>query len=118
MTDKSQTGQSEWLLESRDEPARKYLLRLYVTGSTPKSLRAIKNLRKICEEHLRGQYDLVVIDLHQLPQLAAGEQIIALPTLIKELPAPLRRIIGDMSNTERVLLGLDIRPRKAVGFAP
>ena len=86
-----------------------YLLRLYVTGMTPKSLRAIANIRKICEEHLQGRYMLEVVDLYQQPQLAQGEQIIAAPTLIKELPQPLRRIIGDLSNTERVLVGLDLR---------
>ncbi len=88
-----------------------YLLRLYVTGSTPRSLRAIANLQKICEEHLHGRYDLEVIDLYKQPQLAAGDQIVALPTLIKQLPPPLCRIIGDMSDTERVLVGLDVRPK-------
>jgi len=86
-----------------------YLLRLYVTGSTPHSMRAIENIKKICEEHLKGRYELEVIDLYQKPNLANGEQIIAAPTLIKKLPQPLRRIIGDMSNTERVLVGLDLR---------
>ncbi len=86
-----------------------YLLRLYVTGMTPKSIRAIANIKKICEEHLQGRYALEVVDLYQQPQLAQGEQIIAAPTLIKELPQPLRRIIGDLSNTERVLVGLDLR---------
>lgn len=86
-----------------------YLLRLYVAGQTPKSLSAISNIKKICQENLHGRYELEVIDLYQRPQLAQDEQIIALPTLIKRLPPPLRRIIGDMSNTERVLVGLDIR---------
>jgi circadian clock protein KaiB len=86
-----------------------YLLRLYVTGMTPRSIRAITNIGKICAEHLQGRYELEVIDLYQQPQLAQGEQIIAAPTLIKELPLPLRRIIGDLSNTERVLVGLDLR---------
>jgi circadian clock protein KaiB len=86
-----------------------YILRLYVTGSTPQSLRAIANIKKFCEENLKGLYDLEVIDLYQNPHLAKGEQIIAAPTLIKKLPLPLRRIIGDMSNTERVLVGLDLR---------
>jgi circadian clock protein KaiB len=88
-----------------------YLLRLYVTGSTAQSMRAINNVKKICEEHLQGRYELQVIDLYQQPQLAQGEQIIALPTLIKKLPLPLRRIIGDMSKTERVLVGLDLQRR-------
>lgn len=87
-----------------------YLLRLYVTGTTPRSVRAISNIKKICEEHLTGKYDLEVIDLYQRPALAKGEQIIAAPTLIRQLPEPLRRIIGDMSDTERVLVGLDIKP--------
>lgn len=86
-----------------------YVLRLYVAGQTPKSLFAITNIKKVCEENLQGRYELEVIDLYQQPQLAQGEQIIALPTLIRKLPLPLRRIIGDLSNTERVLVGLDIR---------
>lgn len=86
-----------------------YVLRLYVTGTTRNSERAIVNIRKICEEHLRGRYDLEVVDISQQPTLAEGEQIIAAPTLIKKLPLPLRRFIGDMSQTERILLGLDLR---------
>jgi circadian clock protein KaiB len=89
----------------------RYVLRLYVAGHTPKSIDAITNIKKICEEYLKGCYQLEVIDLYQQPQLAQGEQIIALPTLIKKLPLPLRRIIGDMSNTERVLVGLDLRKK-------
>ena len=91
---------------------RKYVLRLYVTGMTPRSLRAITNIKKICEEHLKGRYDLEVIDIYQRPTLAEGEQIIAAPTLIKKLPLPLRRFIGDMTSTEKILLGLDLRPGK------
>ena len=91
---------------------RKYVLRLYVTGTTPRSVSAIRNIRKICDEHLRGAYDLEVIDIYQQPVLARGEQIIAAPTLLKKLPLPLRRFIGDMSNAERILLGLDVRPKK------
>lgn len=87
-----------------------YVLRLYVTGMTPRSTRAIENVRAICDEHLQGRYELEVIDIYQQPVLAKGEQIIAAPTLIKQLPAPLRRIIGDLSNRERVLVGLDLRP--------
>jgi circadian clock protein KaiB len=86
-----------------------YVLRLYVTGSTSRSARAISNIRKICEEHLEGRYDLEVVDISQNPELAEGEQIIAAPTLIKKLPLPLRRFIGDMSQTERILLGFDLR---------
>ncbi len=96
------------------EPAKNesYLLRLYVTGATPQSTRAIANIKSICEDHLKGRYDLEVIDLYQQPSLAKGEQILAAPTLIKMLPHPLRRIIGDMSSTERVLVGLDLREIK------
>ena len=86
-------------------PAERYVLRLYVTGMTPRSARAVKNLRAICDEYLEGRYDLEVIDIYQQPVLAKGEQIIAAPTLIKKLPLPMRRIIGDMSNRERVLSG-------------
>lgn len=88
-----------------------YVLKLYVTGMTPQSTRAIANAKQICEEHLAGRYQLEVIDLYQQPQLAQGEQIIAAPTLIKKLPIPLRRIVGDLSNVERVLVGLDLRKR-------
>ena len=91
---------------------RKCVLRLYVTGTTPRSVSAITNIRKICDEHLKGAYDLEVIDIYQQPVLAKGEQIIAAPTLLKKLPLPLRRFIGDMSNTEQILLGLDVRPKK------
>ena len=87
----------------------RYVLRLYITGTTPHSTRAIVNVRKICEEHLHGRYDLEVIDISQRPTLAKGEQIVAAPTLIKKLPLPLRRLIGDMSQTECILLGLDLR---------
>ena len=89
-------------------PADQYVLRLFVTGMTPRSARAVKNLRAICDECLDGRYDLEVIDIYQQPVLTKGEQIIAAPTLIKKLPLPMRRIIGDMSNRERVMAGLDI----------
>ena len=89
--------------------SNRYVLQLFVAGQTPKSVHAIANIKKICEENLQGRYVLEVIDLYQQPQLAQGDQIIAVPTLIKKLPLPLRRIIGDLSNTERVLVGLDIR---------
>ena len=91
----------------------KFLLRLYITGQTPKSERAIANLHRICQEELQGQYELVVIDVLERPQLAEDEKILATPTLIKELPPPLRRVIGDMSDTAKVLLGLDIQPYSA-----
>lgn len=86
-----------------------YVLRLFITGMMPLSMRAIENVKKICEEHLRGRYELEVIDLYQQPELAQGEQIIAVPTLIRKLPLPSRRVIGDMSKTERVLAGLDLQ---------
>ena len=84
-------------------------MRLYIAGLTPRSTLAIQNIRKICEEHLEGRYDLQVVDIYQQPVLAEGEQIIAAPTLVKKLPLPLRRFIGDMSNTERILVGMDLR---------
>jgi circadian clock protein KaiB len=87
----------------------KYVLRLYVAGTTPRSVQAITNIKKICEEHLKGRYDLEVIDVYQQPTLAMGEQIIAAPTLIKKLPLPLRKFIGDMTNQERILVGLDLK---------
>lgn len=89
--------------------SNRYVLQLFVAGQSPKSVNAIANIKKICEENLPGRYELEVIDLYQQPQLAQGEQIIALPTLIRKLPLPLHRVIGDLSNTERVLVGLDIR---------
>jgi len=90
----------------------RYILYLYITGSTSRSILAITNLKKICEEYLEGRYKLEVIDLYQKPSLAKGDQIIASPTLIKKLPLPFRRIIGDMSNEEKVLVGLDLREVK------
>jgi len=89
----------------------KYMLRLYVAGASPRSLAAVANIKKICEEHLQGRYALDVIDIYQQPTLAKGEQIIAAPTLIKKLPLPLRRFIGDMADRERILVGLDLRPK-------
>jgi circadian clock protein KaiB len=88
----------------------KYLLKLYITGQTPRSERAVANLHRVCEQELGGQYDFVIIDVLEHPQLAEDEKILATPTLIKVLPPPLRRIIGDLSDTERVLLGLDLEP--------
>jgi circadian clock protein KaiB len=96
----------------REEKLQKYVLKLYITGATPRSIKAITNIRKICEEHLKGRYELEIIDIFQQPVLAKGEQIIAAPTLIKKLPLPLRRFIGDMSSTERILIGLDLKPKK------
>jgi len=90
---------------------RKYVLRLYVAGITPRSRKAIANVKELCDEHLPGRCELEIIDIYQQPKLAAGEQIIAVPTLIKKLPLPLRRFIGDLSDTDRVLVRLDIRRR-------
>jgi circadian clock protein KaiB len=86
-----------------------YKLRLYVAGQTPNAVSALENLKKICEEHLKGRYTIEVVDLLLTPQLAAGDQILAVPTLVRKLPEPVKKIIGDLSNTERVLVGLDLR---------
>jgi circadian clock protein KaiB len=99
----------------KSEPAKikngpkEWELRLYVAGQTPKSLAAFANLKKICEEHLGGRYRIEIIDLLENPKLAKGDQIIAIPTLVRKLPEPIKKIIGDLSNTERVLVGLDLR---------
>ena len=90
---------------------KEYVLRLYVAGTTSKSVRAVANIKEICESSLKNRYDLEVIDIYQQPVLTKGEQIIAAPTLVKKLPLPLRKFIGDMSDTERILVGLDLRPR-------
>jgi circadian clock protein KaiB len=96
----------------RTQPAADhYLLRLYVTGTTPRSARAIHNIRAICEEKLHGRYDLEVIDIYQHPEQAKPEQVVVTPTLVKRLPMPVRKLIGDLSDAERVLVGLDIVPR-------
>jgi circadian clock protein KaiB len=94
---------------ARKAASSRYVLTLYVAGRSPKSVNAIANIKRLCEANLQGRYVLEVIDLYQQPQLAQAEQIIAVPTLIRKSPSPLRRIIGDMSNAERVLVGLDIR---------
>jgi circadian clock protein KaiB len=99
----------EFEKESKKKKEEKYLLRLYVTGMTAKSKQAIQNIKQICEEYLKGRYDLEVIDIYRQPVLAKGDQIIATPTLIKKLPVPIRRFIGDLSQSEKILLGLDLR---------
>src|SRR5689334_4935115 len=96
---------------SSDSGSQPYVLRLYIAGLTPRSQEAVRTITGICEEHLAGRYDLEVIDLYQNPVLAKGEQIIAAPTLIKKLPLPLRKIIGNMADEEKVLVGLDLRPK-------
>ncbi|MBZ5639618.1 MAG: circadian clock protein KaiB [Acidobacteriia bacterium] len=95
---------------SRRRPAKLWQLRLYVAGQTPKSVAAFSNLTRICEGHLNGRYSIEVIDLVEQPQLSKGDQILALPTLVRKLPQPVRKIIGDLSDTDRVLVGLDLRP--------
>lgn len=97
------------LSERRQE---QFLLRLYVAGTTPRSARAISNIKKICEEELRGRYALEVIDMYQQPEVADGDQVLAVPTLIKQLPAPLRKLIGDLSDREQVIVGLGIKPKE------
>jgi circadian clock protein KaiB len=97
--------------EGTGEHDPQWKLRLYVAGQTRKSLTAFANLQRICEEHLAGKYTIEVVDLLEHPQLAQGDQILAIPTLVRKLPEPMRKIIGDLSNTERVLVGLDLRPR-------
>jgi circadian clock protein KaiB len=119
-TDSSDDSPDDSPIDNRDafEQAVKdagdgqYLLRLYISGATPRSKQAIASIKAICEEHLKGRYELEVIDIYQQPTLAKGEQIVALPTLIKRLPPPLRKLVGDMSNEERVLIGLDLRKKK------
>lgn len=96
--------------KAKGKPLEIWELRLYVAGQTPKSLAAFANLQSICEEYLAGNYTIEVVDLLVNPQLAKGDKIIAIPTLVRKLPEPIRKIIGDLSNTERVLVGLDLRP--------
>lgn len=104
-----ETGSKALERSGAPPPGDRYVLRLYVTGSSPRCIRAISNVRSICEAYLAGRYDLDVIDISRDPVLAEGEQIIAAPTLIKKLPLPLRRFIGDMSETDRILIGLNLR---------
>lgn len=99
------------VLSESTEATESWNMRLYVAGQTPKSLRALANLKKICDEYLAGKYHVEIIDLLENPQLASSDQILAIPTLIRHLPQPMRKIIGDLSNVERVLVGLDIRPQ-------
>jgi circadian clock protein KaiB len=110
---KDMSAEFERILKESEE--QKYVLRLYVSGSTRRSLTAIQNIRRICEEYLKGRYELEVIDIYQQPALAKGEQIIAAPTLIKKLPAPLRRFVGDLADEEKVLFGLDVKEKGKAG---
>ena len=98
--------------KAKEPGKQKYVLRLYVAGMNPQSSQAIENITRLCEENLKGRYDLQIIDIYQQPKLAKGEQIIAAPTLIKKLPLPLRKFIGNMANEEKMLVGLDLRPKK------
>jgi circadian clock protein KaiB len=98
--------------ETPGDDCERYILKLYVTGLTTRSARTVENLQNFCQKHLAGRYELQVIDVYQQPDLARTEQIVAVPTLIKKLPLPLRRLIGDMSDEERVLIGLDLLPRQ------
>lgn len=98
--------------KTAEKKAEQWELRLYIAGNTPKSVTALANLKRYCEEHLKGQYKIEVIDLLVQPQLAAGDQILAVPTLVRKVPVPIRKIIGDLSNEEKVLVGLNIRPLK------
>jgi circadian clock protein KaiB len=102
----------------KDSKEKHYILRLYVAGATPKSTQSIMNIKRICEEHLKGRYELEVIDIYQQPVLAKGEQIIAAPTLVKELPPPLRRFIGSMADVDRILVGLDLKTKDEVRQVP
>ena len=111
MDEESQTASSGMLAEPGEKV---YILRLYVAGQTRKSLAAFANLKKICEEHLAGRYKIEVIDLRENPQLAKGDQILAIPTLVRQLPPPLKKIIGDLSNTEKALVGLDLLPANQI----
>ena len=99
------------MTQAAPKGAEQWNLRLYVAGQTPKCITAFANLKKLCEEHLGGNYTIEVIDLLKKPQLASGDQILAIPTLVRRLPPPIKRIIGDLSNTERVLVGLDLVPK-------
>ena len=110
MIRRNRIGEEKEAKGGRKPKEKKYELRLYVAGQTVKSLNAFANLKKICETHLAGKYRIEVIDLLENPQLAEGDQILAIPTLVRKLPKPIKKIIGDMSNTPRVLVGLDIRP--------
>ena len=109
MKTKPKTGSAKAM---RAKPADLWKLRLYVAGQTPKSLAAFANLKRLCEDHLKGRYTIEVIDLLETPLLARDDQILAIPTLVRKLPEPVRKIIGDLSDREQVLIGLDLKPRK------
>lgn len=108
---RARAAKNDHAVETDGASAGGWNLRLYVAGQTPRSMTAFKNLKNICEEYLQGEYHIEVIDLMENPTLARGDQILAIPTLVRKLPQPIRKIIGDLSNTERVLVGLDIQPQ-------
>ena len=109
---KAKKSDSSFEKTAQAKGTEKYVLRLYVTGMTPRSIKAIENIRKICEENLHGRYELDIIDIYQQPEYAKKEEIIAAPTLIKQLPLPLRKFIGDMSNKDKILVGLNLVPKE------
>jgi circadian clock protein KaiB len=113
INDKTNTDNREFERALERSKREKYILRLYVTGLTQRSTKAITNVKGFCETYLKGRYELEVIDIYQQPHLAKGQQIIAAPTLIKKLPLPLRKLIGDMSDKEKFLVGIDLQPRKS-----
>jgi circadian clock protein KaiB len=110
---KDSTEEFEEALQKKD--GEYYTLRLFVSGMTPRSMRAIENIKQICEEHLKGRYELEVIDIYQRPELARNAQLLTAPTLVKQLPHPLRKLIGDLSDTEKVLVALDLVPKGKTG---
>jgi circadian clock protein KaiB len=111
MSDQIETRDAAAVAVAEPPPATTWELRLYVAGQSPKCVAALVNLRKFCEEHMAGRYTIEVVDLLENPKLARGDQIIAIPTLVRKLPEPLRKIIGDLSDTERMLVGFDLKPR-------
>jgi circadian clock protein KaiB len=114
---KSVTEKFEELLNAPESEAA-FLLRLYVSGMTPRSIRAIEKIKEICRTRLKGRYDLEVIDIYQHPEMGKIDQIVAVPTLLKKLPTPLRKFIGDLSDTEKILVGLDLKPRPSTTESP
>jgi circadian clock protein KaiB len=115
---KTEKAKAPKIAKATEAKPMQWDLRLYVAGPTPKSVAAFRNLEDLCEQHLAGHYHIRVIDLMKNPQLAQGDQILAVPTVVRNLPSPIRKVIGNLSNTERVLVGLDLRARDADPFAP
>ncbi len=115
MKEKRETKWSTEAFENALDGKQTYVLKLFVSGMTSSSIKAVENIHKICQEHLKGRFELEVVDIYQQPEMAKKEQIIAVPTLIKKLPVPLRQFIGDLSNTEKILLGLNLRSKSRDG---